>query len=157
MNFVNYLARLLDDFLGLSFFFGHEDIRVKIFLILLKSLLNDGDQFRTVLLRKTINRWKEFSNSLMVGFEHRVSLKTNLKNWVHLLDSNMHQVFQSNDLTQVPQLIMTQIKKFKMFEFLDFFGDVVDQIVGQVDFLEGFQVANGEKICKLITWKVEFC
>jgi hypothetical protein len=56
MNFVNYLARLLDDFLGLSFFFGHEDIRVKIFLILLKSLLNDGDQFRTVLLRKTINR-----------------------------------------------------------------------------------------------------
>jgi hypothetical protein len=34
---------------------------------------------------------------------------------------------------------------------------VVDQIVGQVDFLEGFQVANGEKICKLITWKVEFC
>jgi hypothetical protein len=63
----------------------------------------------------------------------------------------MHQVFQSNDLTQVPQLIMTQIKKFKMFEFLDFFGDVVDQIVGQVDFLEGFQVANGEKICKLIT------
>ena len=38
---------------------------------------------------------------------------------------------------------MTQIQKFKMFEFLDIFGDMVDEIVGQVEFFEGLQVANG--------------